>query len=129
MIKKTLRWFEKNKYLSYLLLLIIAIFIFYMSSQSFYNGIGPEFAIKPYLYHYGIYFLLSLFLVICLVNGKYKHFIFFCIILAIFYGLSDEFHQLFVPNRSCEFGDFMTDSTGVISGAVFYIANTKFKKY
>jgi VanZ family protein len=39
----------------------------------------------------------------------------FCLI----YGISDEFHQYFVPGRSAEIGDVMADLAGGLVGAVF----------
>jgi VanZ family protein len=34
------------------------------------------------------------------------------------YGASDELHQLFVPNRSAEFLDWVADGTGAVCGSV-----------
>lgn len=43
-------------------------------------------------------------------------------ILCFFYALSDEFHQAFVPGRSCEFSDLIADFAGILTGlAVLYI--------
>ena len=36
------------------------------------------------------------------------------IILTVFYGASDEFHQTFVPNRSGELPDLFADVIGII---------------
>jgi len=35
-------------------------------------------------------------------------------VIGILYGLSDEIHQSFVPNRACALSDFFADSVGVI---------------
>jgi VanZ family protein len=35
-------------------------------------------------------------------------------VIGILYGLSDEIHQSFVPNRACTASDFFADSVGVI---------------
>jgi VanZ family protein len=35
-------------------------------------------------------------------------------LIGMLYGLSDEIHQSFVPNRTCTLGDFLADSAGVI---------------
>lgn len=35
-------------------------------------------------------------------------------IIGVLYGLSDEIHQSFVPNRTCTISDFLADSFGVI---------------
>lgn len=36
------------------------------------------------------------------------------------YGASDEWHQYFVPNRSCEFYDFLADLIGIIFAISVY---------
>ena len=38
------------------------------------------------------------------------------------YGLSDEFHQSFVPERSCDWRDVLADSIGGIVGGSIYLA-------
>ena len=35
-------------------------------------------------------------------------------LIGVLYGLSDEIHQSFVPNRTCTISDFLADSFGVI---------------
>ena len=40
------------------------------------------------------------------------------ILFGFLYAASDEFHQHFVPGRSCEFRDMMIDTSGVILGTV-----------
>jgi VanZ family protein len=39
------------------------------------------------------------------------------IVVGTAYGASDEFHQLFVPGRSCELGDLLADAAGTTAGA------------
>lgn len=34
--------------------------------------------------------------------------------MSVFYGLSDELHQFFIPSRSCTLVDFLKDLTGVL---------------
>jgi VanZ family protein len=49
-------------------------------------------------------------------------------VIGILYGLSDEIHQSFVPNRTCTVSDFLADSTGVIlalAGTRMWIKKTK----
>jgi len=48
-----------------------------------------------------------------------------CIIAFVFsalYGLSDEFHQSFVPGRNAALGDFAADAVGAFLGAIVYWA-------
>jgi VanZ family protein len=44
------------------------------------------------------------------------------ILITSAYGASDEFHQWFVPNRSCDVWDWTADTIGGILGIVVYIA-------
>ncbi len=43
----------------------------------------------------------------------------------VFYGLlyaaSDEFHQLFVPRRTCSFADWCADAVGTLAGIGIYL--------
>jgi VanZ family protein len=39
-------------------------------------------------------------------------------LLGSLYGLSDEFHQRFVPHRSAELGDWVADTLGAVLGAL-----------
>ncbi len=41
------------------------------------------------------------------------------IIFAALYGVSDEFHQYFVPNRTCEVGDVIADMAGACFAQIF----------
>ena len=43
------------------------------------------------------------------------------VVLVCWYGICrqrDEFHQLFVPGRSCQFRDVCIDSAGVLTGLI-----------
>jgi len=42
------------------------------------------------------------------------------ILFSSLYGLSDEFHQSFVPERFASIGDFIADCCGSIVGCIFY---------
>jgi VanZ family protein len=44
--------------------------------------------------------------------------IWFTVIICALYGISDEFHQSFVPNRDCEFMDWAADFVGIILAAL-----------
>ena len=104
---------EKHFIISGIISLLIAIFIFYISSLSFISGSpGPEFELKPIIYHFFIFFFLTFFLVIFLTQGKKKELLFLGIILVFTYAVTDEIHQFFVPNRSCSFFDIFIDSLG-----------------
>lgn len=55
---------------------------------------------------------------------------FFSILFSFLYAVSDEIHQYFVPDRSCQLSDLAIDSCGIILGvAVFCILNTIILKH
>lgn len=71
------------------------------------------------LAHMGVYGLLALLCYISLIhqtkfNLLYSHPFTFTILICSVYGASDEFHQYFVPNRDCEFFDWLADVIGAI---------------
>jgi len=114
-------WFEKNSNVSFIIVLVIAFVIFYFSSipaSGYQQGLG----ILTKFYHLGIFFLLSLFLIIALVKGKIKNknLIFLAVTLCICYGVLDETHQLFVSGRTSSVVDVVIDSIGIFSGAILY---------
>ena len=48
---------------------------------------------------------------------------------ASLYGMSDEFHQLFVPGRMCDPVDWMVDTAGATLGSgIFYAVQRKRKR-
>lgn len=46
-------------------------------------------------------------------------------VLSFVYAITDEIHQIFVPDRACQFQDMMVDLAGIVSGmfvfAVVYL--------
>lgn len=44
------------------------------------------------------------------------------IVFGFIYAMSDEFHQHFIPGRSCEFRDMMIDTGGVTVGMLISLA-------
>ena len=42
------------------------------------------------------------------------------LLLTVLYGVSDEFHQLFVMGRSCDVFDVFADALGGIGGAIVF---------
>jgi VanZ family protein len=52
-------------------------------------------------------------------------------LIAAAYAATDEFHQYFVPGRSCEFRDVCIDALGALVGVVivWFVQRQKAKKY
>ncbi|MBR9704570.1 VanZ family protein [Candidatus Pacearchaeota archaeon] len=124
-----IKWFEKYYVISYIITIIIAIAIFYISSMTFESiGTGTT-SINSYIYHFMIFFLFAFFLLISLIKGKYNiSLLIIALSIAIIYGISDEIHQLFVPSRYGCIEDVMTNSLGILSAGIIYTIRLKVKK-
>ena len=73
--------------------------------------------------HFVEYAALGFMLANCMRLYKKRYFI--APIICLIYAVSDEFHQYFVPGRSCEFSDMMIDLAGAITGTLIFILLTK----
>ena len=52
-----------------------------------------------------------------------------CIAVASVYGALDEFHQYFIPGRSCDFWDWVADTVGGAAGAtMILVINRRFRQ-
>lgn len=89
---------------------IVGIFIFYISSLKFPPSPFYVFSYITIIYHFSMFFLFSLFL---LISGKFnKKFVLVVLALSFVYAGLDELHQVFVPGRDPSFFDVGTDFTG-----------------
>lgn len=107
--------------IGWIMILIIISLIYILSSipaQGYPSGLG----IKTKIYHFSVFFALCFFLCLSIVqeNKKNKYLVYLALVLAIFYSLTDESHQLFVPGRSASVTDILIDSIGSLSGAIVY---------
>ena len=70
--------------------------------------------------HAGVYAVLGASFVFGLVGANWRRVTFKTVVLAIIcafvYGISDEFHQSFVPGRTAEFRDVIADFCGAAVG-------------
>lgn len=115
-------WFEKHNKISWLITIIIAATIFYISSLIFEPSTGKGgIGFKALAYHVIAFFFLSLFLSISIAKGKYRHLVLLAIIIAILYGISDEIHQSFVPGRVPGLFDIFLNSFGIILASTLYL--------
>ncbi|MHB9094978.1 MAG: VanZ family protein [Eubacteriales bacterium] len=87
----------------------------YPSDAVINTGLSFDVALKEsmHLIEFSILYLLSVLALLSLgkLNQKSN---FFLALFSVFYGLLDEFHQYFVPSRSCTIIDFLKDVTGVM---------------
>ena len=121
-------WFEKNRGISLLITVIIAITIFYISSLTFPAGGGTGYL--SYVYHFTAFSYLVLFLLISLTKGNpTKNLMIIGIIIVITYGISDEIHQYFVPGRYPSFKDILINSLGILITSIAYVNYCRNKKF
>lgn len=115
-------WFEKHSKFSWLITIIIAIVIFYISSLSFDTAYGQGFGWETIAYHFYAFLFLTGFFLVALIKGKHKNkkFIILGILIMMLYAASDEIHQLFVPGRCATIFDFLIDASGILFAAGLY---------
>lgn len=105
---------------SFIPLLLASITIFIASHQEGVPFDTSIFIFQDKILHYCAYFIYGL--TIQLYLSKYrltnKKLILYTIIIGSIFGLSDEFHQYFIPNRSTEFFDWLADTLGVSSSII-----------
>ncbi|MEE9525310.1 MAG: VanZ family protein [Candidatus Woesearchaeota archaeon] len=127
-IKKSL----KNPYFNWGLVVAYAALIFYMSSlprlipPSLEGGLIDliaNYSIHIGLAHFIEYAILSLLLFRALYVSKVKNPAVYAVVIAIVYGITDEFHQLFIPNRMFDVIDLFFNTIGAI--AVQFIGKIK----
>jgi VanZ family protein len=122
-----MRQYSKSFTLIYYRLPVVAlcILIFWQSS---YPGLisGTTFIHEDKVLHFLAYGLLS---ILCARDLKAQKPFWsitkikiITIIFASLYGLSDEFHQSFVPSRFASTADFIADCAGSIVGCLFYLS-------
>lgn len=121
-------WLEIHNNISFLIAILIAGFIFFLSSIPS-SGFPSELGMIPKLYHIVIFFMLTFFLLIALVQGKvqYKYFILTTLLIVIAYAITDELHQLFVLGRHTAISDVLIDSIGIFCAGALYSLNLKEK--
>ena len=83
------------------------------------------------LAHFSIYTLLGILTMSCALTYKGTNYQrgLITFLFGLLYACSDEFHQLFITGRSCEFRDICIDSLGVITGIVcIYVVYRIYRK-
>ena len=106
--KAVIFWFITIGYMS---------LIFYLSSQNYHLPELPTNSDK--LIHAFIYFPLAFLFYLSLRKCGIKKYIFAAaFILAGIYGITDEFHQSFVPGRDASLGDAAADFAGALLGSL-----------
>lgn len=98
-------------------------FIFFVSSRP-QRDIPPLFPFQDVVYHTLVYLILALYFSRALKNTNPNipalNLIIFTIIFGVVYGITDEFHQSFVPGRSVSGFDVFIDAIGSTAGGIIY---------
>lgn len=125
-----LNWLEKESAISWVIVLCLAVFIFYISSLTFVDQPAKPKSQVPlsFIYHFTIFFLFALFLMIALAKGKNINLLFIPLIAAIIYGISDEIHQIFVPGRTASVYDVMINSFGIFYAFIIYAISLQYRE-
>jgi VanZ family protein len=97
--------------------LAVAGLIFWASSRS--TLAEPELGIANLdkLEHFSVYGLLATLLVRL---GRGSRAVWLALLAASLYGASDEWHQSFVPGRTCDVFDWLADTTGAALAIALY---------
>jgi VanZ family protein len=110
-------------------LVLYSLLIFYLSSLS--NPHIPDFGFswQDKVIHAGAFFVygvvLQLFLAKTVGVTSQKKYVIFYLVIGCFFGASDEFHQYFVPGRSCELLDWLADTIGLLLSFFIVFSTTK----
>jgi VanZ family protein len=98
--------------------------IFLLSSVSKFPDVVPSFFGFDKLAHFIEYYFFGCLICRWLLNERpvfaSRHAVFLTILLGAFYGISDEWHQSFVPGRDASFWDALFDALAVVVAAVTY---------
>ncbi|MEM3074653.1 MAG: VanZ family protein [Candidatus Pacearchaeota archaeon] len=118
-----IKWFDKNREVSLIFVVVIGIIIFFLSSIP--GNSLTRISFIAITYHIFIFFLFTFFLFTTFVHGKDKNFILIVILISIFYGIIDEFHQLFTYGRDSSFSDLMVNNIGIFFATLVYLFHLK----
>ena len=115
----------RRKFLTWLPAILWAATIFFLSAQPTLPEIAPNISNFDKVEHFGAYGLLGLLVADALRRGNaltLPKTALLAILITLAYGASDEFHQRFVPNRSCDVWDWTADTVGGALAVVIYAA-------
>ncbi len=92
--------------------------IFFLSSLQGFSLLGlPENSDK--FIHMVAYMPLGFLFYMSLIKSGFRRYGFaLAMFLTVLYGVTDEFHQAFVPGRYATIGDIMADSIGALLGCL-----------
>ena len=102
---------------------------FFLSAQSKLPAVVPQFHDSDKLLHFVFYLIFWFFVLLPLRYGhrlSLAKAIVLAFVITSAYGASDEFHQGFVPNRTCDVADWAADTFGgFIAASAYWIYETR----
>jgi len=108
------------RHLSLLLALAWVATIFFLSNQPTLH-LPSLFDNQDKVMHAGAYGLLGIFILGSMplrLPGYTRGQVWFSVLIASLYGISDEFHQSFVPGRTPDVADWLADTLGALLAAM-----------
>lgn len=123
---------QKNRKIIFNALKIYWVLLFIATSYP--SSSIPTFGVGDKVEHLSAFFILGVLLNLTLIfQNKYPKLkeknSLYTILLGSCYGIFDELHQLFIPGRSCDFFDFVSDFSGLVLAVVFIILLLKVNKF
>lgn len=116
----------QNKYVSYAAPIIWMILIYFLSSRSTFPVHFSESGYEYFssLLHIFLYIVLTFLIANALTTAKvkFKHALLNALIIAMLFGILDEWHQAFVPGREARLSDWVLDVVGcLVAGNLFWL--------
>jgi len=97
-----------------------SLLIFYLSSRTTLPSFGGGIENFDKVVHFLEYGVFAAIIFRALTNSPKSCFqkkaFLWSVLFASLYAVSDEFHQFFVPGRSCDFFDWAADTGGAVTG-------------
>jgi len=112
--------------------ILVMIALFTLSTLPGNDPLLNSFNFSDKIEHFIAYFVLGVTFCMWIPNKKWLAKPFACGLFIVFlctlFGASDEYHQSFVPGRSCDIYDLATDFAGGIVAVLVYFGVMKMKK-
>ena len=103
--------------------------ISWLSAQPRVPRVGPEFPFKDKVGHWLLFCVLGWCVAWALQrahNLRLPKVALLAMLITSAYGVADEFHQRFVPNRTCDGMDWLADTFGAgVAVATFYVYESR----
>ena len=110
--------------------IIFAVVIFVQSSIPYFSPPSFGFSFQDKIIHVAVFGILGFLATRAFYYNSNetlkKYAILIGIIISLFYGISDEIHQSFVPGRYPEVGDVIADFVGIILAQLFFVYKKRF---